>query len=412
LGVADRLPLKQLPPLINKILKDNKKIKRHLGTDYLKALKDYDLVFKTAGIPFKIVQPYLKKSQKVTSQTEVFFGQCPGIIIGVTGTKGKSTTCSLIYHILKKAGFKAHLIGNIEKPALDWLARARPDDIFVYELSSHQLFKLKKSPRIAVLLNIYPEHLDYYRSFKEYLKAKANITKHQTRNDYLVYDPKDPLIAKIALNSKARKLPIDVAKTDRMTRQIKIPLRGDFYLKNIGAALEAVAILGVNQKTAIKALTSFKPLEHRLEFVGKFGGIEFYNDSLATIPQATIGAVETMASRLATIILGGFDRGVSFKQLAKKVWQSKIKTIILFPESGNRIWQEILEARPKHKKLPRTFMVQNMKDAVRLAYQHTRRGKLCLLSPASPSFGLFKDYKERGNLFKKHVKSFGKRVKA
>ena len=298
----------------------------------------------------------------------------------------------MIYKILKAGGIKAHLVGNIGKPVLSALEKAKGNEVFVYELSSHQLSHLKESPQVAVLLNIYPEHLDYYRNFTEYAKAKANITLHQTRNDFLVFNSKDKLIREFAKKSRAK----------------KVPIRGKYHSLNKAAAKAVGRIFKIPPKTIDKALGEFKSLAHRLELVGKFKGITFYNDALATIPEATVGAMEALGKRVETIMLGGFERNIDFKNLAKKILKSNIKTVILFPTTGEKIWKEILK-NSQGRGVPRHFFVDNMPDAVRLAYQHTKKGKICLLSTASASFSIFKDYKEKGNLFKKQVFLQGKR---
>ena len=360
--------------------------------NYLKKVKDYDVVIKSPGIPIHL--PEIEKAyreRKITSQTEIFFDNCPGTIIGITGTKGKSTTASLIYQILKQGKIKVHLVGNIGKPALSFLNKAKIDDVYVYELSSHQLYNLKKSPQIAVLLNIYPEHLDYYKSFKEYTKAKANIGRYQNKADYLIFNSGDKLVREITKKSKAK----------------KIPIQGKYYQLD-KTATEAVAkIFKIPSKIVKKTIKEFKFLPHRLELVGTFRRITFYNDALATIPEATIEAIETLGNKVETIMLGGFERNIEFTKLAKKVLKSKIKNVILFPTTGERIWKKITQLNSTSSLL-KHFFVSNMADAVKLAYQYTKKEKICLLSTASSSFSIFKDYKEKGNLFKKYVKKYGK----
>ena len=365
------------------------------GKDYLKKLKDYDVIIKSPGIPFKKLPGSVLGGRKITTQTEIFFNNCPGQIIGITGTKGKSTTASLIYKTLKAGGLKAHLIGNIGKPVLNLLFSATPKDVYVYELSSFQLTNLKKSPHIAVLLNIYQEHLDYYRNFKEYINAKANITLRQNKNDYLIYNSKNKIVRGIAKKSKAR----------------KIPIRGEYYDLDKNAARAVGKIFKIPEVIIEKTIKNFKSLPHRLELVGTFKGITFYNDSLATIPEATIAALDRLGDRVETIFLGGFDRGINYKSLAKRVIKSKIKNTILFPTTGKRIWKEIIKEnkrqKTKNKKLPTSFFANNMQSAVKNAYENTGKGKIALLSCASTSFSIFKDYKDKGNQFKKFVKIFG-----
>jgi len=411
IGIADQKKLSSIFYDRRKqgIIKKFGKVRLHLGKNYLKALKDYDVIIKSPGIPFKI----LPKSvlNKVTSQTEIFFENCPGKIVGVTGTKGKSTTTSLICKILKTAGLKVHLVGNIGKPVLNLLFSATPKDVYVYELSSHQLYNLKKSPRIAVFLNIYHEHLDYYRNFKEYVQAKTNITRYQTKDDFLIFNSEDKIVKEIAKNSKAR----------------KVPIKGKYYSLNRAAAKAVGKIFKIPQRIIEKAIGEFKPLPHRLELVGTFKGITFYNDALSTIPETAILAMEALGKRVQTIFLGGFDRRIDFKDLAKNILENKnIKNLILFPTTGEKIWKDIVRQNKRRgdkrgrvlnhffvnramrtssssSPSPRYSAAQYMKDAVKLAYQHTQKGKICLLSCASTSFSIFRDYKEKGNLFKKQV---------
>ncbi len=410
IGIADQLGLQQLSPLALEIISGTKNITLHLGPDYLKAISNYEVIIKSPGIPPFLTRPYLNPEQIITSQTEIFFQECQAQNIGVTGTKGKSTTCALIFDILATAHKKVHLVGNIGRPPLDVLLNVKLDDWVVQELSCHQLIDLNSSPHIAVLLAITPDHLDYYGNFKEYVKAKANITLHQKPEDYLIFDQECPVVREIAAKSKAKKIELDVAKT-----QILIPAGAPFqlsrlYIKNCAAALACASILNIDSEVVREAFLNFVPLEHRLEYVGQFQEIEFYNDSAASAPSATIGAIKTFEGKIGSLIVGGFERGVDFTPLAEAIWKADIPVLILFPESGLRLWETLLKIQPKNKGLPKTFAVQKMQDAVILAFQHTPKGKICLLSPASPSFGMFRDYKERGQVFKKMVLYYGKKA--
>lgn len=398
LFLADKKKFEELDLKTRKLLKD-RNIELFLGDDYLKNIKGFDVVLKSPGISLNSIKKYLGKKTKVTSQTELFFDNCPGMIIGITGTKGKSTTSSLIYSVLKEAGFKTYLVGNIETPSLSFLLKAKKEDVFVYELSSHQLQNLKISPHIGLFLNIYPEHLDYYRNFKEYFLAKSNIAKYQKKNDYFIYNSKIKEIKDLAKKVKSKKVEINTNDFSKFLKENQ-ELLEITHIDNLVAALNVFKILNIKEEKIIKAFKKFKRPEHRLEFVGEYKGIRFYDDSIATIPEAAIFALDSLGSDVETLILGGYDRGIKHNKLAERLVKSKVKNLILFNPSGERILKEVKRRKGKF----RHCFVNNMEEAVKKCFQMTAKGKICLLSPASPSFGLFKDYKERGDLFKKYIK--------
>lgn len=345
---------------------------------YLNKIKNYEIVIKTPGISphFPEIVKAKNIGKLITSQTQIFFELCPAKIIGVTGTKGKSTTTSLIYHVLKENNIKTVLVGNIGKPMLDYLSEITQDIWVVAELSSYQLMDLQKSPHIAVLQAIYPDHLDYHQSFEEYKNAKLNIAKYQKPGDYFIHD-----------------LPLP-------QKPIESQLLGKHNQPNILPSIEIGKILKIPKAKILAAIQTFRPLETRLENCGTRQGITFYADTLATIPEATIAAIDALNPQ--TLIAGGHDRHQDYAALGKKIDVSNIKTLILFPNTGERI------KNPITRKTIQCFSANSMQEAVNFAFQYTENGKICLLSPAAPSFTLFKDYRDEAEQYKKSIKDLSK----
>jgi UDP-N-acetylmuramoylalanine--D-glutamate ligase len=345
-----------------------------IDKNYLAKQAEYDLIVKTPGIPKdKVTRPY-------TTATNIFFSENKNLVIGVTGSKGKSTTVSLIYEIIKASGKKVRLLGNIGKPMLEVLLEGKndPEEIFVLELSSYMLDDIKYSPNIAVQLNLFPDHLNYHGGFAKYQKVKENIFKFQKEGGIAI---KPPFKNLIKLNKK------------------NILLKGRHNLENIKAAVQVVKTLKIKNSVIEKVVKKFKPLKHRLEFVGEFQGIEFYDDANATTPEATIEAIKTLKN-VDTIFLGGEDRGYDFEALEKTLHEYAVRNIVLFPETGSRMI--------KSKKEFNIVKTESLETAVKFAYQNTAKNKICLLSMASPSYFLWKNFEEKGSLFQELVRKLGK----
>jgi len=360
-------------------------VKNYISEKELLSL-EFNTLIKAPGIPRhnKYVEKIIEKNIKVTSLTNIFFQHCNGKTIGVTGTKGKSTTSSLLSQILKTKYEDVRLVGNIGSPSLDQLETHNQETIFVIEMSSYQLEDLEQSPQIAVILEIFEEHLDYHQNFNNYKNAKLNICKSSE--------------TKIFAHSSLKK---ELAQKN----QIEAFFDNDFKehkKENINPANLAAASLVAKElkvEKIEKAIKDYKPLEHRLELIGKHQGIIFYNDSLATIPEATIYALNTLGNNVETLIAGGKDRGVNYQNLSKYINNSNIKNLILFPDTDTKIESEI-------KKEMNIFKVNKMQNAVEIAFKHTSKDKICLLSPASSSLNLFKNYKDRAEQFIHSVKNF------
>lgn len=366
------------------------------GSDYLDKQKNYDLVVKSPGIPKRFVtRPY-------TTATNIFFANVRGKTIGVTGSKGKSTTASLIYAILKQAGLKAHLVGNIGNPMLSSLLKSNgKNDIWVLELSSFQLDDIKYSPHISVIINLFKGHTDYHGTVGEYFFAKKNIVAQARSNDYFIYNPDFQELVQLVKVTKAKAIPfIDKLPFDEKN----IPLLGKHNRDNVRSAVTVANIFAIPKQKIITAVKNFKSLPHRLELVGTFKNITFYDDAIATIPQATVKAIETLKN-IGTILLGGQDRDYDYSELADTLIAYNISNVVLFPDSGEKILKVL---KSKTEKLPLIFTTKSMEEAVKFAYKQTPKGTICLLSSAAPSFSLWRNFEEKGNLFQKYVLQYGK----
>lgn len=426
LGLADRLVWEELDPDIRETLGADDKLVFHLGANYLDSLGHYELIFKAPGISPLVAEVVeaVREGRQFSSNTELFFQYAPGIIVGITGTKGKSTTTSLIHHVLQVGGIDARLTGNIGSAPLSSLADASAGTLFVAELSSHQLMPLQQSPHIAVVQNVVPEHLDYYGSFDAYLRAKENIVRYQGAGDRVVYNALYPIPTGMAKLSPGSKMPFGVVGRDetgcllrddflvfrsegceeRIVCRAEVPLKGDFNLQNVMPGVVVGKLFGLDAETIARAVRTFRPLAHRLEPVGEWNGISFYNDSLSTVPEAAAAALESFAGRAVVLIAGGTDRGLEFSVLARAILAARVRGLVLFPPTGERIWEALVRASPSQKGLPEHVLVDSMAEAVREAVGMAREGDVVLMSPASASFGLFRDYRDRGDRFRAEVK--------
>lgn len=380
-----------------------------LGPTAFDDLSQFDMVVRTPSLPPK----RLADARKVWSATNEFFARCPAPIIGVTGTKGKGTTCSLITAILRSAGKTVHLVGNIGVPGLDIIDRITLDDIVVFELSSFQLWDIEKSPHVAVILMIEPDHLDVHADFNDYVLAKGNITVHQNSNDVVIYHPTDKASARTAAVSAGKRLRymtseaacIENGKVTisevMICRTDEVGLKGSYNLENVCAAVSAAWQFSHTVEGFSQAIRNFKGLEHRLEYVAKKRGIEFYNDSFSSAPTATMAAITAFEEQPIVLIVGGFDRGVDMTPLAERIAAtSTIEKVVVIGQARDKI--TAIFDRVGFTRFDSTGQA-DMKKIVELATNYASEGVVVLLSPGCASFDMFKDFYERGMLFKQAV---------
>lgn len=385
------------------------------GETYLDDLNDYDLIIKSPGV---LLKEEIEKEwgDRLTSQTAIFLEAYHEQIVGITGTKGKSTTTRLIFDFLKSNGKKVVLAGNIGIPPFSIEADIDDKTWIVYELSAHQLKKISYAPHISVLLNIFPEHLDYFGDLWHYAKAKLHIGSFQREEDFFIYKSDNINIQQYTKEEHFSGKLIDVLQNGsknlkienraiylndkKQIHSLNIKLIGEHNLLNIVFAMEAANCCGVDYSQSIKCLSNFTPLEHRLEYVGFFNGKHFYNDSIATVPEAAIAAIDAIGL-VDTLILGGMDRGIDYSNLLEKLSKGVVKNLFFTGCAGQRMMYELHQKNGSAN--INCYFSNDWNDLLEKAIVATPENGTCLLSPAAASYGQFRDFEERGTFFKNRV---------
>lgn len=363
------------------------------GENYFDAVNDYDIVLKTPGISLKDKEIDLSK---ITSQTDLFLEEFHDRIIGVTGTKGKSTTSSLIYHLLKESGKDVILAGNIGIPIFDIIEKINVKTIIVFELSAHQLQFIHRSQHIGILLNVFEEHLDHFGTFESYRDAKLNIIRKMGEQDWAVTNDEFCYEAdRMMIHS------LNYKYYDFNVNWNELPLKGEHNRLNIKAALCAIYAFGIPVDEVLPHLYTFRPLEHRQELVGTFNGVTFYNDSISTIPQAAIAAMQTIEN-VTFLLLGGFDRDIDYTPLIEYLVHKPVRHVLYTGKAGQRMYDMLGNAGYQGD-------MKNFKDlneAFEIVRDLSQSGDVCLLSPAAASYDQYKNFEERGRIFKELARDF------
>lgn len=351
--------------------------------------EEYDLIFVSPGICFEEDAPFFD-NRKFTSQTEIFLEEYGKQTVGITGTKGKSTTSALLQRVLDAcSGHRTFLMGNIGKPCLDCMPQMNEDSIAVFELSCHQCQRLQADPHVAVFLDLFEDHLDRYHTMEHYFDAKSGITKHQTEDDLLFVGEQVP-----HLDTKAAVTVIRLPENEHY--DLRIPgvhnqLNAEF-VKEI-----AVSVFGCREEEVRKAMAQFGGLPHRLEYCGRVDGIDYYDDSISTIPEAAIRAAGSVPNA-GTVLIGGMDRGIEYDILTDFIRQHPEIQFILAYASGKRILESV-------KDCPNVHYVEDLAAQVELAKRITPKGRAVIMSNAAASYGYFKNFEERGEYFQRLIVS-------
>lgn len=384
-------------------LSEDKNLSLILGPNALNNLGIYDLIIKAPGVRFKDLDISSFKD-KITSQLGLILDFYKKNIIGITGTKGKSTTTSLIYNVLKEQGYDAYLLGNIGTPIFDYVDKFTDESILVIEMAALQLEYVKASPHIGIILNLHEEHLDFFGEIEKYYLAKMNMFKFQDKDDYGLYLSSNVDLNELVKNGNYKSNLVDIEKIKLEDNYFILNgkklyntnderlLLGKHNLSNIKFALYISELLNLDIEKTVYTINHFKGLEHRMEYVGEFNGIKYYNDAIATIPDACINACDTLNPD--TIIFGGMDRGIDYKILIDYFNKSNIKNFICMPDTGYKVADNLINKN--------VYKIDNLKDAVLKAKEVSER--VCVMSPAAPSYNAFKNFEEKGKMYKEYIK--------
>lgn len=379
--------------------------------------RPYDLIVKSPGISTMKFEGRCDLDT-ITSQTDLFLQVYHDITVGVTGTKGKSTTTTLIHHVLSHAYTQRRVVlaGNMGIPLFDIIEQIDAESLVVAEFSCHQLENIHRAPGFGVILNLYQEHLDHYHSYRDYQMAKMQLMLRQEAGDHCFYccdsDDLRALVSEVSATVVSQLHPYSYASAmEAHADQLESHLQGPHNVSNIFVAQQLTGMMSVSQIQFADALSSFTGLPHRLELVGTYQGIIFYNDSISTIPEACIAAVKALR-QVDTLILGGFDRGIDYSPLAQFLSTSlgeKVRNIAFVGEAGSRMhreWEALPQSPIQGKEL---LFSSDYPEIVAWCYQHTRAGHICLLSPAAASYDAFKNFEQRGDVYKQLIQEYSKR---
>jgi UDP-N-acetylmuramoylalanine--D-glutamate ligase len=362
--------------------------------DLIGKIEGYDIVFRTPGLPYnsEVILEAIKNHIEVNSQTKLFVSIFSKQIIGVTGTKGKGTTSSLIADILKLSGKKVFLAGNIGKDPFEFIDQITPKDFIVLELSSFQLQDVDVSPHIAVVTNLFPDHLNHHKTLDEYLFAKLKILASQTENDFAILSPALPKTFYSAGKGTISKF----YSNDVLAWKTK--LIGEHNLQNIAAAVKTCQTLGVSEEIIKTAVAEFKPLPHRLNILGEMNGVTVVDDSYSTNIEPTLSALESFKDRKVILAMGGHDKKLNFENLIKRISElENIKSVIVFGQIKEQL-SKLLERYKVDHKVCKDTMSGIFQTTLGLA----STGDVFLFSPATSSFDMFKNETDRGGQFVKY----------